>query len=289
MDGGGAAPTTSGRADPRRDPAALAAAIDRRWRRYRFRAYLFGVLVGFVATVPIVIATTVLVLGLALLGADLSEPWPELVWTIAFVVLFAAAGSWAVARWLPRPFRSALESYVWLAMRAEAHWVEAVGSAVPRKPEAMRAFLDSATVTSSTAAEVASIWLALGDLDTARQVLESMPTTTDAERHQKAEMAWLADFVGGTDTPLGALEGTATAIADVRDRLEAQVGLAVDASRLAIAHGGDWIAPLAAVRPALGAEPSAMLWQIAFWPTARMMLLYGGVGVAAYWVFTVVI
>jgi hypothetical protein len=235
----------------------------------------------------VVIATAVIAVGLSVVDVVVPFPWDEVIWTIAFLLLFALSGAWAVARWLPRPFRAALESYVWLATRAETHWAEVIDvRPVPRKPEAQRAFLDSVTVTPEIAGEIATIWLALGDVDTARRVMGAMPETSDVERHQKAETAWLIDFVEGTDGPLDALEASAAALDDEPDRLEAVVGVAVDASRVALVRGTDWIGPMAAVRARLGAEPSTVLWRFAFEPALRTMLLYGGIGVAAYWVFT---
>jgi hypothetical protein len=228
----------------------------------------------------------VLAIVLSVQDITVPFPWDEMIWTVAFLLLFAVSGAWAVARWLPRPFRSALESYVWLAIQAEAHWTELIGTPVPRKAEAQRAFLDSMTVTPATAGEIATIWLALGDLDTARRVMAAMPEASDVERHQKASTAWLVDFVEGTDRPLDALEASAAALGDDTDRVEAVVGVAVDASRVALVHRGDWIAPMAAVRTRLGAEPSDALWRFAFPPVLRAMLLFGGIGVAAYWVFT---
>jgi hypothetical protein len=274
------------RIDPRRDPAAVAQAITARWRPYRFRAYLFGLVTALVGTMVVVVATAFVELILAIDAITVPVPWSEAAWTIAFVVLFALAGAWAVARWLPRPFRAALESYVWLATRAEAHWAEVVGTDVPRRPEAMRAFLDATTVEPATAGEIATIWLALGDLDTARDVLASMPETTDLERHQKRTTTWLVDFVGGIDGPLDPLVADAATIADDAHRLEAQVELAIAAARVAIAQGRDWIAPMASVRALLGQAPSDVLWRFAFPGALRTMLLYGGIGVAAYWAFT---
>lgn len=274
------------RLDPRRDPSAVARAFTARWRPYRLRAYLLGVFVGLIGTIPVVIATAVIAFVLAMSDITVAVPWDELAWTIAFLIVFAFSGAWAVARWLPASFRAALESYVWLASRAETHWAEAIGTPVPRTADGMRAFLDAAVVTPATAGEIATIWLALGDLDTAREVVDVMPESTDVERHRKLTTAWLIDFVGGVDASLEVVEASAAAIVDDADRCEGQVGLAIDRSRVAIVHETDWIGPMAAVRPQLGTEPSDVLWRFAFRPARRTMLVYGGIGVAAYWAFT---
>jgi len=282
-------PSSPVRIDPLRDPAALVHAIDSRWRIYRIRAYGFGVVAGLLlGTIPAAIVTSTIdvILTQVNLVPDPSLPWPEVVWTLAFLVVFAASGAWAVARWLPAGFRAALESYLWLAVRAEAHWAGVVGAPVPRTAPAMRAFLDATPVTPATAGEMATIRLALGDFATAREIVATMPEATDAERHQKAATSWLVDFVGGADPSLQPLEASAALVADTEDRLEAQVEIAVDAARVALARNGDWIGPMAAVRPLLGPEPSRLLWRHGFRPAFHTMLAFGGIGVIAFWAFT---
>jgi hypothetical protein len=287
----GSAPPTTARAliDPLRRPAALADAITRRWRRYRLRAYVLGVVAGFVlGGVVAPIATTILALLLSLAGAlpRPSVPWAEIVWSAVFVVAFARVGSWAIARWLPPDFRSATETYVWLAMRAEAHWRSELGVPVPRKEAMQRAFLDATPVTAASAGEIASIWLSLGDLDTAREVIAQMPESSAGERHDKAAARWLVDFVAGESADLGPLEASLGRADDSDAWLEDRVELAVDASRVALAQGGDWIAPMASIREQLGDEPSRILWRFAAEPAFRMMLYLGAVGVVSFWVFT---
>ena len=242
---------------------------------------------GLIGTIPVVIATTALTIALTLAGVTLAVRWDEVIWTIAFLILFAISGAWGVARWLPPSFKAALESYLWLATRAEARWADVLGTPVPRTAETMRAFLDAATVTPASAGEIATIWLALGDLDTARGVADVMPESTDVERHGKLTTRWLIDFVGGAEGSLDDIEASAAAIVDAADRREALVDLAIDRSRVAIVQGADWIGPMATVRSLLESEPSDILWRFAFPPALRTMLVYGGIGVAAYWVFNV--
>lgn len=282
---------SSARIDPLRHPAALSNAISRRWRPYRFRAYVLGALAGFVfGGVVAPIATTLVALVLALTSSlpAVDVPWAEVVWTVVFVIVFARVGSWAIARWLPRDFRAATETYVWLAMRAEAHWREVLGAPIPRTAAAQRAFLDATPVVPETAGELAGIWLALGDLDTAREVIARMPESTPAERQGKAATTWLVDFVGGEDGDLGDLEASLGQVGEGEDRLEGHVELAVDASRVAFAHRGDWVGPMAAVRGELGAEPSQIMWRFAAQPAFRTMLVLGVIGVTAFWVFELI-
>ena len=101
-------------------PGALADAMTRGWRPYRWRGYAVGVVAGLaLGGIVAPILTTSVALGLALAGitVDPRVPWAEVVWSVTFVVTFAAVGAWAVARWLPAAFRDALESYVWIARR----------------------------------------------------------------------------------------------------------------------------------------------------------------------------
>jgi hypothetical protein len=282
---------SSARIDPLRHPAALSNAISRRWRPYRFRAYVLGALAGFLfggVVAPIATTLVALVLLLTTSLPVLTVPWAEVVWTIVFVLVFARVGSWAIARWLPRDFRAATESYLWLAIHAEAHWRDQLGVPIPRTAAAQRTFLDATPVVPATAGELASIWLALGDLDTARTVIVRMPESTPAERQDKAAATWLVDFVGGEDGDLEALETSLGRLGEGESWLEGRVELAVDASRVALAHRGDWVTPMAAVRTPLGDEPSQLMWRFAAEPAFRTMLALGAIGVTAYWVFELI-
>jgi hypothetical protein len=277
--------------DPLRDPAALSNAISRRWRPYRFRAYMLGaaaglLLGGFVA--PIATTIVALLAGDATALAAMGIRWDEVVWTVVFVLAFARVGSWAIARWLPRDFRAATETYLWLAVRAEGHWQRVLGSAVPRTAAAQRTFLDGAVVTPADAAQIASIWLSLGDVDTAREVAQLMPESTPVERHEKAAAAWLIEFVGGADADLGSLETSLASVADERAWLEGRVELAIDTARAALVRGADWMGPMAAIRDRLGDEPSRLMWDFAARPAFRTMLWLGSVGVVTFWVFTLI-
>jgi hypothetical protein len=284
----GPAGGSSARIDPLRDPAALSNAISRRWRPYRFRAYVLGVLAGlffggFVAPFATVIISAIVVVTTSL--PALTVPWAEVVWTVVFVLVFARVGSWAIARWLPRDFGAATEAYLWLAALSEAHWRSVLGVPVPRTAAAQRAFLDATPVTPATAGQIGSIWLMLGDLDTALEVFAQMPESSPGERHEKTGALWLADFVVGGDD-LGRLEASLRDVWDDHTWLEGAVEVAVDTSRVALAHGGDWIAPMAAVRPKLGDKPRQLMWRFAAEPAFKRMLALGSIGAISFWVFT---
>ena len=272
---------------PGHDIGALADAITRAWRPYRWRAYLVGAVSGvLVGGIPTAIATTVLAAILALAGftVDPRLPWAEVLWSLAFVVAFAASGAWALARWLPPRFKAATETYVWLATMAETHWHEQFGDApVPRTPELMRAFLDSTPKSPETAYQRCGIYMALGDLEAARGEIEQMPVATPVERHQRAAATWLLDFMAGGNGSLEPLRAGTAAIDDPAGRLEAEVEVALSEARVALAAGGDWMAPAAAIRHRLGPEPSRIIWRLAWRPAFRTMLSVATIGVVVYW------
>ena len=215
-----------------------------------------GILAGGILG-PLVTVSLAFALGLAGVTIDPLTPWAEIVWSGVFAVTFAAAGAWAVARWLPRDFKAATETYLWLAVRAEAHWHELFGdAAVPRSRSAMRAFIAATPETPETAGERFGIWMALGDLASARRVIEQMPDDTGSARHARASATWLVDLAAGSPGDLAALRSTAAALDDPDERLEAEVEVAVDAARVEVAAGRDWKPPLVAIRERLGPEPT---------------------------------
>lgn len=274
----------------RRQPGALAAAITHDWRPYRWRGYVVGVLAGIlVGGVVAPILTTTIGFGLAAanVAIDRRLPWAEVAWSVAFVVVYAAVGAWAVVRWLPSTFRDGLEAYVWLAVQAEEQWRRGLGDApVPRSSAALRAFVTATAETPETAGERVAAWLTLGDLDAARRAVGQMPDETAAARYARDGSAWLVEFVGGSTGDLVPLRARAAEIDDSALRLEAEVELAANVARVEVAAGRDWRPPLAAVRGRLGAEPSDFVWRLAWPPTFRGMLAAGSIGVAAWWVAT---
>src|SRR4029077_16865405 len=185
---------------------------------YRLRAYLVGVLAGlFVGDVVAPIATTSLLLGLYLarLAPDEGGPWPEGVWTVAFAVTFAIVGATAFARWQPRRLRMAVETYIWLATRAEEDWARVFGAQpAPRRERDMRAALASTPATPDTAGERFGLCIGLLELDRARAAAAEMPQTSATERYHRSSAFWLGDFVAGATHPLDPLQVLVDAIDD---------------------------------------------------------------------------
>jgi hypothetical protein len=271
---------------------ALAAAITRDWRPYRWRAYAIAVVAAItVGGICVPIVTSVLAIALALGGVTIDPrlPWAEITWSAAFVVTFAAVGAWAVVRWLPSDFRAATETYVWLATRAEAQWHTIFGDRpVPRSRPALQRFVDETPESSETAGERVAAWLGLGNMAAARRVITQMPADTAVQRQAIAGATWLVAFIGGTVGDLAPLRAGVAEIDDPLDHLDAEVELAVNAARVALAEGRDWKPPLAEIRGHLGTEPEAMLWRLSWRPVFGGMLVAGIIGVAAFWLFTAI-
>lgn len=276
--------------DARRHPAALAGAIGGAWRPYRIRAYAAAIVAGLVAGgVLAPILTTTLLLVAALNGTMLPQdvPWQEAVWTLTFALTLPFVGASAFAWWQPRRLRRASQTYLWLADRAEANWARAFGGRpVPRDERDMRAFLEAVPETPEGAAQRAGLMFALLDVEGARAAIAAMPNATPHDRFGRASAAWLADFVAGTTRPIEPLESLAHAIADPDERLEAVVALAVYRGRAALADGGDWETPLAAVRDDLGPSADALYRRIVWRPTFVRLLSAALVGLAVFWVGT---
>ena len=273
--------------EPNRHPAALAAAITRAWQPYRWRAYAAGVVAGLVVGgIAAPIATTTLLMAMYLAGVTATGAlWQEGLWSLSFGLAFPAAAATAFARWQPVDLRKAAETYLWVAMRAEANWRRATGlAAVPRDPAAMRAFLASAPETPATAAERFGIWIALLDVPHARAALAEIPTETARGRFARASAGWLADFTEGTTPPLEPLEALAAAIDDPDERQEAATEVALNRARAALAEGMDWRAPLAAARAALGAAPDTIYRHWVWRPVFRTALISAATGLVVYWI-----
>ena len=275
---------------PARHPAALAVAIFHAWRPYRWRGYAAGVIAGIVAggiVAPLVTTTLTLPGALAGVVDDRGLPWAGVVWTLAFALTAPFAGALAYARWQPRDLRDAAQSYLWLAQESEAHWRDSTGRAtVPRDEAGMREFLRTEAPTPRNAGERFGMWIALLDVTQARAAIAEMPRDTPGDRFGQASAAWLAGFVAG-DAPafsLEDLEALAQAIDQEHERREALVTVALQRGRAAVAAGGDWRAPLAAVRPRLGPAPDAIYARVVWRPAFRQLLVACLSGTAVYWV-----
>lgn len=272
--------------DPRRHPAALAAAITAAWRPYRWRAYgaaiLTGLLLGGVGG-PIVTTSLIMVLALAGVMTE-AVLWPNIVWSLAFALSVPVVGATLYAYWQPRRLRMAAQAYLWMAWRAEDRWAEVMGTRpVPRDEPAIRRTLASVPATPETAGERCGLWIALLETDNARAAAAEMPDLTGLDRFARTGALWLIDFTEGSSAPLAQLETLADALSDPDDRIGAAASVAVNRARVAIAEDRDWQAPLAAIRDSLGDTPERIYNRFLWWTTFRALLVATAAGVAIFW------
>ena len=274
---------------PGRHPSALAVAFFHAWRPYRLRGYVTGLVAGVVAggiVAPLVTTTLTLLSALGGFIDDSSVPWAAIVWTMTFALVTPFAGAMAYARWQPRDLRDAAASYLWLAQEAEAHWRATTGRAtVPRDEAGMREFLQTTTPTPENAGERFGVWIALLDITQARAAVAEMPRDTPSERFGHASATWLTSFVAGDTTGPGFedLDVLAHAIDQPDERREALTTVGLQRARAALAAGGDWRAPLAAVRPGLWSEPDAIYSRFVWRPAFRQLLIACASGTVVYW------
>jgi hypothetical protein len=261
--------------------------ITNAWRPYRWRAYAVGVIAGVFAAgivAPIVTASAELLLALAGVPIATTVPVWELIWSLVFVVTVPVVGARVFARWQPEPLRGAAQSYLWLALRAEANWATRFGTQpVPRDEQTTRSFLASVPSTPETAGERYGLWVGVLELDRAREAIAQMPAGTPHDGFNRASALWLVDFVGGVTHPIEPLDDMARQINDPTDRLEAFVTIAVNRARAALADGRDWRLPLAAARASLDAEIDLTYEQFVSRPTFRTLLASTAVGVVVFW------
>jgi hypothetical protein len=274
--------------DSQRHPAALAGAITKTWQPYRWRAYAVGIASGLlIGGVAGPILTTSLLFASAMAGVALptTARWADVVWTVLFAVTAPVAGAAAYVRWQPARLRMAAQTYLWLAAQAEAHWHDLFGAQpVPRDEAGIRAALASMAETAETAGERFGLWMAMLDLDRARAALRDMPETSADDRFSRASAAWLVAFTEGSTPALDSLEQLADEIAEPDSRLEAGVSLAVLRARIALAEGGDWQAPLTAVRAAIGDSANVLFDRFLRQAMFRSLLMATTIGVVVFWI-----
>jgi hypothetical protein len=100
--------------------------------------------------------------------------------------------------------------------------------------------------------------------------------------------AWMVDFAGGTIGDPGPMRASAAEIEDPAERLEAEVELAANLARIELVAGRDWKPPLAAARDRLGRDAVATVWRQTWQSAFRGIFAAAAIGVAAYWLFSVV-
>jgi hypothetical protein len=148
----------------------------------------------------------------------------------------------------------------------------------------MRAFLAESPETSSSADDRFGLWIALLELDRARDAAAEIPDITVNNRYDRAAALWLCDIVGGITRPLEPLDLLAEAIEAPDQRVEVLTSLALNRARVALAEGSDWQSALATGRDRLGLEPESLYRRFLSRPTFRALLIATTSGMILFWI-----
>lgn len=202
-----------------------------------------GLLVGFLASF----------LADAFLFDQLRTPWRQAVDGLVFAVV--AAPVWiGVQR---RDVRSAIDALTWLNGWETERWQDELGRRLAAVPRSTPELLDALPDTMGLRPLRIELLGVRGEMDDAWRRLENLPADTP---WQQFERAWLTEWLlwlSGGPSQVAEMEAAARAMpADDERGLVARAMVAAQRSRRAAVSGGDVVAPLASVRPALGSRPA---------------------------------
>jgi hypothetical protein len=205
-------------------------------------------------------------------------------WPVAAVVAIAATvvvGLAVAVVVLPTRVRRAFETFSWLAAREVDRLEERTGSKVPRTAADVVAWLDANPVSPITREARVEMLISLGRVAEARAELAdlvTLPTSTpELARLGVAGSRAYAEIVetGGYDA--AALEEALRTIPPGSDlALEADVVRAVTDARVRLGRGDpDALAPLVALRPALGRAATIITFRRTWLHLARSLATFG--------------
>lgn len=225
---------------------ALARQFDREVQARARRSLLVALGAGLVAAFA---------LGAAFIPVEVSG---NLLLTYAvFLAPFAIVLAVMLLGQFSGPFGDALAVATWGRLHAEDRWKRLGAGRLPRNRQEAQAWLAAHPDEDAFQAQHLSARLGVGDLAAARATLPHYPTETPAQRYELASDAWFVAFLAGEALPLEAVTEAAAAVDDEPEW--AAVGLATTLAHAAVASGGDWMRPLAEVRPLLGPRADGLV------------------------------
>ena len=226
------------------------------------RAEIIGIVVAAVLGPLISILVN---LGLALtplrrLWLELPVPW--LSFSDAFFVLLLGV-LWTVVAvaFVPARIRPAMEAFAWAGERSLEAMRAATGSDhAPTTPDAARRWLERTPETEENRWIRVEALLLAGEPAEARATAERMAASDPITAWQRADALATVDFVATGSVDLADYRAAVAALAgDVA--LDGAAGLAIMESRIAIASGEEWVAPLTEVRERIGRRADGILWR----------------------------
>jgi hypothetical protein len=234
-----------------RDPIALANAFQRE---------LAVGPIQIQALVAFGVASPLLVVGLPL-AMQAGLPWPLAL--VGGTVLYAvvAVELWQLA--MPRRVRSAWEGFTLVANPETKRWLETTRAPIPRTPRAMQHWLQRTPDRPETRWVRAQLLVAVGELAEARAAAQAMPVNSDWDRFEQRSLLEYIEWVAGGETDLHALRQQAETVGEPgsMERLTARGEVALAVARDLVVSGGDWMAPLKALRDEAGSAVAGRLFR----------------------------
>ncbi|HTE64961.1 MAG TPA: hypothetical protein VK736_01720, partial [Candidatus Binatia bacterium] len=136
-------------------------------------------------------------------------------------------------------------------------------SPIPRTARAMRQWLQRNPDRPETRWVRAQLLTAVGDLVEARSVAEAMPLNSDWDRFEQRLLLEHIEWVSGGEPDLEALRQHAETVGepDSPERMTARREVTLAIARDLAVSGGDWMAPLKALRDEVGPAVAGRLFR----------------------------
>ncbi|MEO8639565.1 MAG: hypothetical protein ABI458_06600, partial [Chloroflexota bacterium] len=208
-------------------------------------------------------------------AARVGLPWP--VGLIAGTVLFAVIGVELNYLAIPRRVRKAWEGFAVVGNPATKRWFALVGTPVPTTLPRIRRWLERDPERPETRWARAEGLLLIGDLAESRAVVERMPIDTPSDRFEQQALFAYLDWIEGGDPDFDALRDEAETIGEPgsAERIAARGQAVLAVARDRAASGGDWMAPLIALRDEAGPAAAGLLREDLRRVAYPWYLLYG--------------
>ena len=229
-------------------------------------------------------ALVVTCLGLPL-AVRAGLPWP--VGLLTGTVVFAVVGVELHYLAIPRRVRSAWQGFAVVGNPAMKRWLAVVGTPVPNSLPKIRRWLERTPERPEIRWARAEGLLLVGDLAESRAVVGRMLIDTPSDRFEQQALFAYLDWIEGGDPDFDALRDEAETIGEPGspERMDARGRVVVAIARDLAASGGDWMAPLIALRDEAGPAAAGLLredlrriaypWYLLYGVIASILALFG--------------
>jgi hypothetical protein len=186
-------------------------------------------------------------------------PWP--LGLVVGTVVFAVVGVELNYLAIPRRVRSAWQGFAVVGNPGQKRWLAVVGTPVPNTLPKIRRWLERTPERPEIRWARAEGLLLVGDLAESRVVVERMPIEKPSDRFEQQALFAYLDWIEGGDPDFDALRDEAERIGEPgsAERMQARGRAVLAVARDLAASGGDWMAPLIALRDEAGPAATALL------------------------------